>query len=119
MVTPQAALLQTRTIAAGDTVGYNAAFTAPRAMRVGVIALGYADGYLRCWSDGGRLQTGDCVLPVLGRVSMDMTVIDLSAAPELGEGDWVDVVYDLPRAATASGLSQYELLTLLGKRFSR
>ena len=119
VVTPQAALLQTRTIAAGDTVGYNAAFTAPRAMRVGVIALGYADGYLRCWSDGGRLQTGDCVLPVLGRVSMDMTVIDLSAAPELGEGDWVDVVYDLPRAATASGLSQYELLTLLGKSFSR
>jgi alanine racemase len=119
VVTPQAALLQTRTIAAGDTVGYNATFTAPRAMRVGVIALGYADGYLRCWSDAGRLQTGDCVLPVLGRVSMDMTVIDLSAGPELGEGDWVDVVYDLPRAATASGLSQYELLTLLGKRFSR
>ena len=58
-------------------------------------------------------------LPVLGRVSMDMTVIDLAAAPELKEGDWVEADYALPEAAAASGLSQYELLTLLGKRFSR
>ena len=119
VVTPQAALLQVRTIAAGDTVGYNAMFTAPQAMRVGVIALGYADGYLRCWSGKGQVRAGEHQLPVLGRVSMDMTVIDLTAAPELGEGDWVDVDYDLRRAASASGLSQYELLTLLGRRFTR
>ena len=58
-------------------------------------------------------------LPVLGRVSMDMTVIDLSAAPMLREGDWVEARYDLPGAARISGLSQYELLTLMGRRFAR
>jgi alanine racemase len=94
-------------------------FVADRPMRVGTIALGYADGYLRCWSGKGVLTASGRSLPALGRVSMDMTVIDLSAAPEIGEGDWVEVAYRLPDAATASGLSQYELLTLLGSRFGR
>ncbi|MEP7221071.1 MAG: alanine racemase [Novosphingobium sp.] len=116
---PQAMLLQVRQIAAGDNIGYNATFTASRAMRVGVISLGYADGYLRSWSGKGMMRSGGADLPVLGRVSMDMTVIDLSAALALEEGDWVDVDYDLPRAAADSGLSQYELLTLLGLRFTR
>ena len=121
---PQAALIQIRQLEPGDSVGYNATFTAPHAMRVGVIALGYADGYLRCWSGGeggrgGTMRAGDRLLPVLGRVSMDMSVIDLSAAPDLAEGDWVEAQYSLPEAALASGLSQYELLTLLGARFDR
>jgi alanine racemase len=58
-------------------------------------------------------------VPVLGRVSMDMTVVDLTAAPDLREGDWLQVDYSLPEASAATGLSQYELLTLLGSRFSR
>ena len=65
------------------------------------------------------MRSNDQPLPVLGRVSMDMTVIDLSAAPELREGDWVSADYALPAAAAVSGLSQYELLTGLGARFSR
>jgi alanine racemase len=117
---PMAAVMQVRAIAAGETVGYNATFTAPGPMRVGVVALGYADGYLRSWSGGrGAFTAGGARLPVLGRVSMDMTVIDLAAAPNLREGDWVEAVYALPEAAAASGLSQYELLTLLAKRFAR
>ena len=119
VVTPEAAVLQVRHIAAGDAVGYNATFVAPRAMRVGVVAMGYADGYLRCWSGRGRMLSRGRALPVLGRVSMDMTVIDLTAADDVGEGDWVGLAYDLPAAAAESGLSQYELLTLLGRRFSR
>lgn len=116
---PAAMIMQVRDLLAGDTVGYNATFTAPCAMRVGVVALGYADGFLRCWSGKGMLRSNGRELPVLGRVSMDMTVIDLSAAPTLSEGDWVEVDYDLPQASQVSGLSQYELLTLLGRRFSR
>ncbi len=120
VVWPEAVIMQVRDLAAGDSVGYNATFIAPAAMRVGVIALGYADGYLRCWSAGrGSVRSGECTLPVLGRVSMDMTVIDLAAAPDLREGDWVAADYALPAAAAASGLSQYELLTLLGRRFAR
>ncbi len=114
---PEAALLQVRDLRAGDTVGYNATFTAPAAMRVGVVSLGYADGYLRAWSNAGTLLSHGRALPVLGRVSMDMTVIDLTAAPDLGEGDWAEVAYDLPQASAVTGLSQYELLTGLGRRF--
>lgn len=119
VVRPQTAILQVRDIAAGDTVGYNATFTATRPMRIATVALGYADGYLRCWSGQGMLRSENAMLPVLGRVSMDMTIVGLSESPELAEGDWLDVAYDLPEASRISGLSQYELLTLLGRRFSR
>jgi alanine racemase len=116
---PHAAILQVRALAPGDSVGYNAAFTASEAMRVGVVSLGYADGFLRCWTGKGALRSGERLLPLLGKVSMDMVVIDLAAAPELKEGDWVEVPYDLPATAERCGLSQYELLTLLGRRFRR
>ena len=88
-------------------------------MRVGVVALGYADGYLRCWSNQGHFRANGSALPVLGRVSMDMTVVDLTDCPDLAEGDWIAADYELPEAARRSGLSQYELLTLLGRRFAR
>ncbi|WP_088309046.1 alanine racemase [Novosphingobium sp. B 225] len=119
VVTPQAALMQVRELQAGETVGYNATFTAPVPMRVGVVCLGYADGYLRCWSGKGHFRHNGLPLPVLGRVSMDMTIIDLSTAHQLREGDWVDADYALVDAAAETGLSQYELLTLLGRRFPR
>ncbi len=116
---PHAAIIQLRQLSPGDSVGYNAVFTAERAMTVGVVSLGYADGFLRCWSGKGALRHGDTSLPLLGRVSMDMVVVDLTAAPGLAEGDWLEVPYALPEAAKKSGLSQYELLTLLGQRYSR
>lgn len=111
-----AALIQVRTVMAGETIGYGATFTAPRDMRVGIVSLGYADGYLRCWTGKGGFRHDGQRLPVVGRVSMDMTAIDLSASPALTEGDWVCAEYDLPEAAERSGLSQYELLTILGPR---
>ncbi len=116
---PEAQVIQTRELAAGDQIGYNATFTAAEPMRVGVVSLGYADGYLRCWSGKGAMLADGLRLPVLGRVSMDMTVIDLSHAPQVGEGDWLALDYDLPAASATSGLSQYELLTSLGRRFPR
>lgn len=116
---PQVALLQARDIGAGDGVGYNTTFTATRAMRIGTVTLGYADGYLRGWSQKGMLRWQGLPLPVLGRISMDLTIVDLAAAPHLSEGEWLDVDYALPQAAEISGCSQYELLTLLGRRFRR
>jgi len=115
----EAELLQVRKVPAGETVGYGATFAAQKEMRVGIVSLGYADGYLRCWSDKGAFRHGDAVLPVIGRVSMDMTAIDLAAAPELGEGDWVAAQYDLASASARCGLTQYELLTTLGPRLRR
>ncbi|MCB2061281.1 MAG: alanine racemase [Novosphingobium sp.] len=119
VVRPMAAILQVREIEAGESVGYNATFVAAQRMRVGTIALGYADGYLRCWSGKGVMLSQGRRLPVIGRVSMDLTGVDLTGAPDLGEGDWLEAEYSLPQAATVSRLSQYELLTLLGRRFSR
>ncbi|WP_068075994.1 alanine racemase [Novosphingobium lentum] len=116
---PEAAIMQTRLLEEGDAVGYNATYLAPSPMRVGVVALGYADGYLRCWSGTGGFHWHGRALPVIGRVSMDMTVVDLTGAPECREGDWLSLDYDPVAAAQASGLSQYELFTLLGRRFDR
>ena len=115
---PKAAIIQTRKLSAGDCVGYNASFTAPSEMRVGVLSLGYADGILRSWG-GAAFRSGEKTLPILGKVSMDMIVIDLSDAPDLGDGDWVELPYHLPDAAQQTSLTQYELLTVLGNRFAR
>lgn len=115
VVTPEAQILQVRNICAGDSVGYNATYTAMAEMRVGVVSLGYADGMLRSWA-GANLQCGDALLPILGRVSMDMVVVDLALMPDLQAGDWVQLPYSLLDAAQQSGLSQYELLTVLGHR---
>lgn len=119
VVRPEAALIQVRQLSAGNSVGYNATYIADHPIRVGVVNLGYADGYLRCWSGKGAMLADGRRLPVLGRVSMDMTVVDLTAAPDLVEGDWVSADYALPQAAALTGLSQYELLTTLGRRFVR
>jgi len=86
VVTPEAVLLQIRDIAAGGSVGYNTTFVADRAMRIGVVSLGYADGYLRAWSGKGMLRSLGRPVPTIGRVSMDMTVVDLTAAADLREG---------------------------------
>lgn len=113
---PQARIIQTRQIEAGESVGYNATFTASSATRVGVVSLGYADGILRSWA-GAHFEVDGKRLPILGKVSMDMIVLDLTDASGIGEGDWVSLPYHLPDAARQTSLSQYELLTVLGRRF--
>ncbi|NLS28036.1 Alanine racemase [Sphingomonas sp. S2M10] len=119
VATPEAQILQRRLVHMGETIGYNATYTAPHDMEVAILNLGYADGYLRCFSNKGCARVGDAVLPVVGRVSMDLTAICVDAAPDLQEGDWVAMDYALPETAALSGLSQYELLTGLGARFDR
>lgn len=119
VVTPEAQILQRRTLAGGESIGYNALYTATAATEVAILNIGYADGYWRGFSDKGLARVGDAVLPVLGRVSMDLTAICVDAAPDLVEGDWVELDYALPHAAALSGMSQYELLTGLGARAER
>jgi alanine racemase len=119
VVRVEAQVVQRRRVEAGGTVGYNATFTAERPTELAILNLGYADGYLRGFSGTGRAGIGGVWAPVVGRVSMDLTAIRVDAAPELAEGDWVELDYDLPSAAAQSGLSQYELLTTLGARHER
>jgi len=115
----EAQIIQRRQVAPGDRVGYGGTFVAERAHEIAILNIGYADGYLRGFSGTGRARIAGKVAPVIGRVSMDMIAIGVDAWPELIEGDWIELDYDLPAAAAQSGLNQYELLTTLGSRFLR
>ena len=118
VATIEAEVLQRRPVLVGAPVGYNATWRAPRDSEVAIVNLGYADGYRRAFSDRGTAFAGDTPLPVIGRVSMDLTAIDVTGA-DVGEGDWITFDPDLPHASAQSGVSQYELLTGLGRRFDR
>lgn len=119
VVTPEAQILQRRTVRAGQTIGYNATFTAPADTEVAILNIGYADGYFRGFSNSGAALIEGHELPVLGRISMDLVAVDVDGAPQLAEGDWIALDYRLPEAALQSDMSQYELLTSLGARFDR
>ena len=116
---PEAEVIQRRTVRAGETIGYGATWTAQADTEAAIVNIGYADGYLRCFAATGCASAGGKSLPLIGRVSMDLVALDVSAAPGLSEGEWVSLDYDLPTASAATGLSQYELLTGLSDRFER
>ena len=115
----EAQIVQRRTIRAGESCGYGATFVAEADTEAAILNIGYADGYLRGFSSKGVAFADEFALPVIGRVSMDLIAVGCDATPDLREGDWVEIDYDLPTASELSGLSQYELLTGLGSRFER
>jgi alanine racemase len=119
VVRVEAQIVQRRRVEAGVGVGYNATWTAAAPAELAILNIGYADGYVRGFSGTGRARIERGWAPVVGRVSMDLTAILVDEAPELMEGDWVELDYDLPTASAQSGLSQYELLTILGGRHER
>ena len=88
---PQAAVLQLRDLSPGDSVGYNATFTADRPMRAATVSLGYADGFLRCWAGAGALRHGEA-RAAAARPRVDGHGGGRSAPrrPDLREGDWLD-----------------------------
>lgn len=117
VVFPEAQIVQRRCVRAGQSIGYGATYVAQRDVEVAILNIGYADGYARAFAPCGTAGQGRFAL--LGRVSMDLIAIDVSAEPSLAEGQWVAVDFDLATASTATGLSQYEVLTGLGARFER
>jgi alanine racemase len=120
----RARVLAVRRLAAGEPVSYGATWRAPRATTVATIAIGYADGLPRATggAPGTRLVDLNGMLsPVVGRVTMDMTMLDVGeAAPAPGD---VATVYggrvSLDEQAAAAGTIAYELLTSLGSRVPR
>lgn len=128
VVTIEAQIVQVKTVPAGETVGYNAIWQAPKDCRIATLAIGYADGYLRGFSrstgqtDGAEVEIGGVRCPVVGRVSMDLLTVDVSALPSVRPGDWATLIggsISLAEAARWSGLTQYELLTVSGRRYDR
>ncbi|WP_310498057.1 alanine racemase [Sandarakinorhabdus sp.] len=114
-----ARVLQVHDVAVGASVGYGATFVAARPSRIATLALGYADGYRRALSNKGCARIGGVTCPAAGRVSMDMAAFDVTDAPPVAEGEWVDVDFDLAGTAALAGASEYELLTGLGGRYAR
>ena len=120
-------IIATQTLAAGDTVGYGSTFSAPAAMRIGVAACGYADGYPRHAPTGTPVLVDGQPSRTLGRVSMDMLVVDLTALPAAGldsrvtlwgHADAADggAVLPIDRVAHAAGTIGYELMCALAPR---
>ncbi len=135
VVTAEARVITIRQARAGETVGYGATHRLERDSRLAVCSIGYADGYLRAVSghgtplrDGGTAGAsgygGGRRLPVLGRVTMDMTVFDVTDLPEqaLRPGEFVELFgHNVPieEIAATGGTIGYELLTALGARYHR
>ncbi|CTQ50879.1 alanine racemase [Jannaschia donghaensis] len=106
--------------AAGETVGYNATWTAASPVRLATVAAGYADGLHRALAPGLDVMAGPVPCPVVGRISMDLMTIDISHLdrdPEtiriLGPNHGVDAL------AAQAGTIGYEMLTGLGRRYAR
>lgn len=123
-VTLHTKLLQMRPAQKGDAIGYNATHILKDDRMIGTVALGYADGFARAGSDRAQLYFNGTACPVLGRVSMDLVTIDLSgikgAAPQ--PGDMIEVIgphQSADQLAATLGTIGYEVLTNLGKRWSR
>ena len=114
----EARVLQIRAVEAGASFGYGATWTARRPTRIAILNLGYADGYRRAFSGVGRAYVSGEPCNVIGRISMDLTGVDVTGLG-VAEGDWLNLDFDLPTAAEATGISQYELLTGLGHRYHR
>ena len=85
-------LITTRQLAAGEPIGYGTTFHAPRAMRIGVVPLGYADGIPRAFSNTGAFLVDGARAPIVGRVAMNLTVVDLTNAPKARAGAPVTLI---------------------------
>lgn len=106
--------------APGDEVGYGAVFRADKPMRIGVVACGYADGYPRHASTGTPVVVGGVRTRLLGRVSMDMLMVDLSDLPSARVGTavtlWGHEGLSVDEVAQAAGTIGYELLCAVSPR---
>jgi alanine racemase len=125
----KARIVQIRTIERGETVGYGGTWTARRPTRLAIVAAGYADGYFRAASANDGTRGAEVVVagkrcPIAGRVSMDLTAVDITDLDKnaarrghmvtlIGEGITVDEL------AHHFGTIGYEVLTSLGRRFAR
>lgn len=135
VVTAEARILQVREAKAGESVGYAAAAVLTRDSRIAIAAIGYADGYMRSLSGAGvplrrtGLAGASAVLhgrpvPLIGRVTMDLTQFDVTDLPpgSVRAGDFIELFgpnMPLQDVAIASGTVDYELLTGLGRRYER
>jgi alanine racemase len=115
-------LISVQQLHAGDSVGYGSLFTAEQAMRVGIVACGYADGYPRHAPTGTPILVDGLRTRMLGRVSMDMLSVDLTPLPAADIGSKVTLWGDglpIDEVASAAGTISYELMCAIAPRVRR
>jgi len=118
----RARVLAVRDVPPGAGVGYNATWHATRPTRIATAAIGYADGLHRSLSNRGRAFFDGAPVPLVGRVSMDLTTFDVTEAPGVVPGTWLEIIGPAQTPddlAAAAGTNGYEVLTSLGRRFHR
>ena len=120
----RAQILEVKSLKKGESVGYNATYTAVNPRRIASIGAGYADGIPVSYSNRNHFWLHNHPVPIIGRVSMDLTVIDITGIPEsIGRvGEWVDLIHDpmsFYEMSKAAGSSPHEMLTRLGRRCNR
>lgn len=119
-----AQVLQINDVLPGRSIGYDATFLTSRASRIATLGVGYADGYFRSLSNCGEVYFKGHKLPVVGKVSMDLTTVDITHVPpnKICVGDWVELFGEnmgADKVAEKAGTISLELFTHLGPRFER
>jgi alanine racemase len=120
-----AVVLQVRDIPGGEAAGYGARWTAASRRKLATINIGYADGFLRsgsCGAVGVEVLAGERLCPVVGRISMDLSIVDVTDANPVKRGDRVEIIGDeisVDDMASQAGTIGYEILTDLGRRYRR
>jgi alanine racemase len=119
-------LVQVRDLPAGAPISYGRTYVTRHPMRVGVVAVGYGHGYSWLLSNRGHMLVGGRRVPIVGRVTMDLTMVDLTpfAEAKVGDevvlfGDQVGGVLSLEEVATGSQTLPYEIMCTIGKRVTR
>jgi alanine racemase len=112
-MTLQSEVFAERWLEAGEPIGYGEKFVTQARTRVGLVAIGYADGYPRVVPSGTPVSVDGEVTRIIGRVSMDMITVDLTPLPSAGIGSKVELwgkQIDVNQVAKAAGTISYELL---------
>jgi alanine racemase len=114
----------------GSYIGYGCTYRAPKDMTIGIVPIGYGDGYSRCFSNRAQMTIDGVLVPVIGRISMDQTIVDLSSIREKGidvhsgrEVIVIDNISNVPNSVESLAIEfetiPNEILTLLGDRIVR
>ena len=127
VVTVRAPIVEIRDVEPGDTVSYEATWTAPARRRIATLSIGYADGYPRNASGKGVGVVRGRIVPIAGRVTMDMIMIDITdsgaeigdAVTLIGDPSKLPAPVDVQSVASIAAMSPYELLAGLRGRLSR
>jgi alanine racemase len=120
----RAKILQIRSVDTPQTVGYGASHSVRKPTKIATLAIGYADGYMRSLGNSGIAYIEDYKVPVVGRISMDLTTVDVTDVPDsiFSSHTMVDLIgpnNTIDEIANQAGTISYELLAGLGNRITR